>query len=52
MAILKRLRYEVLRRDGHRCHYCGVRASAAPLTVVTRALREYINSCARPVVGP
>lgn len=33
MAVSKRLRYEVLRRDGHRCHYCGVRASAAPLTV-------------------
>lgn len=23
MAISKSLRYQVLRRDGHRCHYCG-----------------------------
>lgn len=33
MAISKRLRYEVLRRDGHACRYCGARAPHAVLTV-------------------
>jgi hypothetical protein len=34
MAVSKRIRYEVLRRDGHRCRYCGVSADeGAALTV-------------------
>lgn len=33
MAISKRLRFEVLRRDGHRCHYCGATPPDAKLTV-------------------
>ncbi|MFG1794224.1 HNH endonuclease [Nocardia sp. NPDC049149] len=32
MAVSKRVRYEVLRRDGHACRYCG---SAAPDVVLT-----------------
>lgn len=33
MAVSKRVRYEVLRRDGHRCYYCGATAQDAKLTV-------------------
>lgn len=33
MAVSKRLRFEILRRDGHRCHYCGATAVEAALTV-------------------
>jgi hypothetical protein len=33
MAVSKRLRYEVLRRDNHACRYCGVAAPDAKLTV-------------------
>ncbi|MER6092418.1 HNH endonuclease [Streptomyces bluensis] len=33
MAVTKRLRYEVLRRDGHACRYCGATAPDAKLTV-------------------
>lgn len=33
MAISKRLRYEVLRRDNHTCRYCGATAPDAKLTV-------------------
>ena len=33
MAISKRLRYEVLRRDNHACRYCGRSAPEVPLTV-------------------
>jgi hypothetical protein len=33
VAISKRLRYEVLRRDGHACRYCGARAPQVPLTI-------------------
>lgn len=29
MAISKRLRFEILRRDGFRCYYCGVRGNEA-----------------------
>lgn len=29
----KRLRFEVLRRDGHRCRYCGAEAGAKPLQI-------------------
>lgn len=39
--ISKRLRFEILRRDGHRCRYCGATADEAPLTVdhvIPRAL--------------
>lgn len=32
-AISKRLRFEVLKRDGHRCRYCGATAEDAKLTV-------------------
>lgn len=32
-AISKRLRFEVLKRDGHRCHYCGVTAAEAKIVV-------------------
>ena len=33
MALSKRLRYEVLRRDNHACRYCGAAAPEAKLTV-------------------
>lgn len=33
MAVSRRLRYEVLRRDAHRCRYCGSGAPDVPLTV-------------------
>ena len=33
MAISKRLRYEVFRRDNHACRYCGATAPEAKLTV-------------------
>lgn len=33
MAVSKRLRYEILRRDNHTCRYCGVTAPNAPLRI-------------------
>ena len=33
MAVTKRTRYEVLRRDNHTCRYCGATAPDATLTV-------------------
>lgn len=33
MAISKRLRFEILRRDNHTCRYCGASAPAVKLTV-------------------
>ncbi|MFF7327213.1 HNH endonuclease [[Kitasatospora] papulosa] len=33
MAVSKRLRYEVLRRDNHTCRYCGATAPDVPLRV-------------------
>ncbi|AVH59935.1 MULTISPECIES: HNH endonuclease [Streptomyces] len=33
MAVSKRLRYEILRRDQHTCRYCGASAPAVPLRV-------------------
>ncbi|MEU0098199.1 HNH endonuclease [Streptomyces sp. NPDC006267] len=33
MAVSKRLRYEILRRDNHACRYCGATAPDAPLRV-------------------
>lgn len=33
MAISRRLRFEVLRRDGHTCRYCGAKAPDVALTV-------------------
>jgi hypothetical protein len=33
MAVSKRLRYEVLRRDNHQCRYCGAAAPDVTLTV-------------------
>lgn len=33
MAVTKRLRYEILRRDGHTCGYCGAKAPDVKLTV-------------------
>lgn len=33
MAVTKRLRYEILRRDNHTCHYCGGTAPDVKLTV-------------------
>ncbi|WP_324188459.1 HNH endonuclease [Nocardia higoensis] len=33
MAVSKRVRFEVLRRDEHRCRYCGARAPEVELTV-------------------
>lgn len=41
MAVTKRLRFEVLRRDHFRCYYCGIAAIDSPLAidhVVPRAL--------------
>lgn len=41
MAVTKRTRFEVLRRDNHACRYCGATAATSPLTVdhvVPRAL--------------
>lgn len=33
MAVSKRLRFEILRRDNHACRYCGATAPEAALTV-------------------
>lgn len=33
MAVSRRLRFEILRRDGHTCRYCGAKAPEAALTV-------------------
>ncbi|MFJ6239812.1 HNH endonuclease [Streptomyces griseus] len=33
MAVSKRLRYEILRRDSHTCRYCGATAPDVPLRV-------------------
>lgn len=33
MSVTKRLRFEVLRRDGYKCRYCGLEASATELQV-------------------
>lgn len=33
MAISKRLRFEILRRDGHACRYCGEKAPNVQITV-------------------
>lgn len=33
MAVSKRLRFEILRRDDFRCRYCGLKAEAAELRV-------------------
>lgn len=33
MAVTKRVRFEVLRRDNYTCRYCGAKAEASPLTV-------------------
>ena len=33
MAVSKRTRFEVLRRDNHQCRYCGLSADKAPLTI-------------------
>lgn len=33
MAVSKRLRYEILRRDNHTCRYCGATAAEAKLTI-------------------
>ena len=33
MPVSKRLRYEIFRRDGHKCRYCGASAPDAPLRV-------------------
>lgn len=33
MAVSKRLRYEILRRDNHTCRYCGATAPDAVLTI-------------------
>jgi hypothetical protein len=33
MAVSKRLRYEILRRDNHMCKYCGAKASDVQLVI-------------------
>lgn len=33
MAVSKRLRYEILRRDNHQCRYCGATAPDVKLTI-------------------
>lgn len=33
MTVSRRLRFEILRRDGHTCRYCGAAAPDIPLTV-------------------
>lgn len=33
MAVTKRLRFEILRRDNHQCRYCGAKAPDVPLRV-------------------
>ncbi|MFI8301522.1 HNH endonuclease [Streptomyces nigra] len=33
MAVSKRLRFEILRRDNHTCRYCGASAPSVPLRV-------------------
>lgn len=33
MSVGARLRFEILKRDGFRCHYCGITAMGSPLHV-------------------
>jgi hypothetical protein len=33
MTVTKRMRFEILRRDKHTCHYCGAAAPGAKITV-------------------
>lgn len=33
MAVSKRLRFEILRRDNHQCRYCGATGDDGPLTI-------------------
>ena len=33
MPVTKRVRFEVLRRDNHTCHYCGARAPEVAITI-------------------
>lgn len=33
MAVSKRLRFEILRRDNYTCRYCGARGNETPLTI-------------------
>lgn len=33
MSISKRLRYEILKRDGNKCRYCGASSEESPLTI-------------------
>lgn len=43
MAISKRLRFEILRRDGHRCRYCGAGADNGVELVVDHVLPEALG---------
>lgn len=58
--VTPRLRYEILRRDGHRCHYCGLTAAQTTLVidhVIPRALggrtvpENLVTSCRRCNAG-
>jgi len=37
MAVTKRLRFEILRRDGHACRYCGRAAPDVRITEMQKA---------------
>lgn len=47
MAISKRLRFEILRRDNHACRYCGARAPEVQL-VVDHVLPETLGGRSEP----
>ena len=55
-VVSKRLRFEVLRRDGHRCWYCGIDASETnlvidhviPLSLGGRTVPENLVAACRP----
>lgn len=50
MAVSKRTRYEVLRRDNHACRYCGASAPEVKLTV-DRSRVEELHNAARALLG-
>lgn len=48
MAISKRLRFEVLRRDDHTCRYCGAKADGGAQLVVDHVIPEALGGRTEP----
>lgn len=48
MAIPKRLRFEILRRDNYACHYCGAKASEGATLQVDHVIPEALGGPTEP----